>query len=462
MNLPHTASHNVSLLATSFSDATLAEIFSDARYVAHLLRVEAALALVEARRGVIPAGAGPTIAAAAKTVEVDYAALRAAMDQDGFPIIELARQLRQAVIRREPAAAAYVHWGATTQDIMDTALVLQLREALAHLEWLLHRVIAALAALAERHRHTLMAGRTHAQQAVPIPFGYKVAGWLAPLLRQRDRLAEFRPRLLVVQLGGAAGTLGALGADGAAIQADLAAELGLGVPLMTWHTQRDSLVELAGWLSLLTGVLAKMGQDVILLSQSEVGEVSESGDESRGGSSTMPQKHNPILSEILIAAARANAAQLSALHQAMPHEHERGTHGWQVEWLTLPPMLIQSAAALGKAAYLAENMTVHADRMRHNVEASRGLMLAEALNLALAPSIGRAEARQVIQAACEIALREDRHVVDIVRERIGERGAALNWAALRDESRYFGAADTFIDRVLNEARQRKMAELKDT
>jgi 3-carboxy-cis,cis-muconate cycloisomerase len=312
----------------------------------------------------------------------------------------------------------------------------------------MQRLIKNLAQLARRYRSSLMAGRTHSQQALPIPFGLKVAGWLAPLLRHRQRLAELKPRLLVVQLGGAAGTLAALGELGRNVQAEVAADLNLGVPLMPWHSQRDSLAEVAGWLSLVSGSLAKMAQDVILLAQSEVGEVRESADPWRGGSSTMPQKSNPIASELIIAAARTNASLLAAMHQALVQEHERASHGWQVEWLNLPPMFALTSAALDKAVFLSQHLVVDEDRMRQNVAASNGLMLAEAITFALVPFMSRAEAKQLVQESCQLALEQGRHLIDIVSEKTG---APVDWQALRDEAAYFGSAGAFITRVLHEA-----------
>jgi 3-carboxy-cis,cis-muconate cycloisomerase len=433
------------LFAPHFNDLDIAEAFSDEQFIRRLLEVEAALAKVQAGLGVIPVEAGEQIAAVAAALEVDRERLRAGTERDGFPIIELVRQLREQV---GGEAATYVHWGATTQDIMDTALVLQMRAALGKIEGTLQRLIERLARLADQYRDCLMAGRTHSQHALPLPFGLKVAGWLAPLLRHRRRLAEMKPRLLVVQFGGAVGTLAALGSRGIEVQEALAAELKLGVPLMTWHTQRDSLAEVASWLSLVSGSLAKMAQDIILLAQTEVGEVREAEDRSRGGSSTMPQKSNPIASEMVIAAARTNAALLAGMHQALVQEHERATHGWQVEWLTLPPMFALTAAALNKALFLSEHLVVNRTRMRENVAADNGLMLAEALNLALAPALGHAEAKRLIQEACLVTQDAGRHWVDVVRERTD---VALDWEALKDESAYFGAAEAFIDRVVHEA-----------
>jgi 3-carboxy-cis,cis-muconate cycloisomerase len=430
------------LLGAVWSDPEIAAIFSDERFVAQMLRVEVALARAQERLGVIPAGCAERIAGAVEKLEVDFEPIRRSMELSGIPTIGMIDQLRAAV---GGEAASYVHWGATTQDVMDTALVLQIREALDHMDGELHRIIANLAGLANRHRTTVMAGRTKSQRALPIPFGLKVAGWLAPLVRHRKRLEEMKPRLLVVQFGGAAGTLASLGDDGIAAIEALAEQLNLGVPAVPWHTQRDNVAELAGWLSLVSGSLGKMAQDVILLAQSEVAEVRESDDPSRGGSSTMPQKSNPVVSEAIIAAARANASLLSAMHQALIQEHERGAGSWQIEWLTLPRMFELTAGALNNALFLSENLVVDASRMRTNLEASNGLLLAEALNLALAPHLGRAKAKAIIQSAVQIALASDRHLVDVVRENVD---TPLDWDALRDEANYLGASAAFIDRVL--------------
>jgi 3-carboxy-cis,cis-muconate cycloisomerase len=432
------------LFAPLFSESKIATIFSDEQYVRTLVEVEVTLARVESRLGVIPADAGERITAAAAGLSIDLARLRSGVERDGFPIIELVRQLRQAV--GKPFADA-IHFGATTQDVMDTALILQIRAALGVIEAQLQGVLTALASLADRHRHTLMAGRTHSQQALPITFGFKVAGWLAPLLRDRTRLRELKPRLLAVQFGGAAGTLAALGERGVEVQADLAKELGLEILLMPWHTQRDTLAELAGWLSLVSGSQAKMAQDIILLAQSEVSELRESDDLTRGGSSAMPQKSNPITSELILALARANAGQLVSMHQALINEHERGTHAWQLEWLALPQMFAFTSAALKHALWLSEHMQVDAVRMLENVRASHGLMLAEALSAALAERIGLDEAKKLVGEAARTAVLENRHLFDIVQARTK---AALDWDLLRSEANYLGASQVFIDRVLKE------------
>ena len=420
------------------------DIFADDSFIAYCLKVEAALAAVQARLGVIPPDAAQNIAQAADELRVDKDSLRASTAKSSIPIIDLVAQLRQQV---DANAASYVHWGATSQDIMDTVLVLQIRELLEHFKQLLQQVIDNLKELAEQHRHTLMVGRTHSQHALPLTFGLKVVNWMAPLIRHQERQAELEPRLLVVQLGGAVGTLASLGDMALQVQQALAKELGLDVPSVPWHTQRDNLAELAGWLSLVSGTLAKMAQDIVLMAQSEIAEVRETDDPSRGGSSTMPQKSNPVISEIIIAAAHTNASLLSTMHQACIQEHERATHGWQMEWLTLPQMFAHTEIALNKTVVLSEQLIVDVARMEANVAASNGLMMAEAISLALAPIIGRTEAKQLIKDAVPIALNQNRHLVDVVREQVE---ADIDWESLKNERNYLGMSQTFIDRVLEE------------
>ncbi len=428
-----------------FNHPAIEEVFSDDHSVKSMLRVEAALASVQGRLGMIPAQAAEHIAEAARTLTPDLAKLRSGTEASGIPVIALVEQLRQ---HTGPEAGEFVHWGATSQDILDTAFVLQMQTAVGALRDELTHLIRNLAGLADRHRTTLMAGRTHSQQALPITFGLKVAGWLAPLLRHRRRLHELEPRLLVIQMGGAAGTAAAMGDSGLAVQEGLAAELGLAVPAAPWHTQRDNLAEAAGWLSMLNGSLAKMGQDIILLAQSEVGELQESADAQRGGSSTMPQKHNPIVSELIIAAARTNAALLAAMHNAVIQEHERGTHGWQMEWLNMRHMFALTGTALRKAVWLSERISVNEAQMLENVRRANGLMLSEAVTFALSATMGRVEASHLVKEAGLQVREQGRHLIDIVREKTD---APLDWQALRQESAYLGSAQVFIDRVLAEA-----------
>ena len=430
-----------------FGDEAINGLFSDQAYVRALVDVEIALARAEAFVGVIPATAAEQIAAVTGD-KIDVAALTKGTLRSGFPIIALVQELRKQV---SADAAPYIHWGATTQDIMDTASVLQLRGAIQIFGKRIREIAGHLAALAEKHRSTVLAGRTHSQQALPITFGLKAAGWLAPLLRHVERLAEIEPRLLVVQFGGAAGTLAALGGSGLAVMQALANELNLGTPAMPWHTQRDGFVEFGGWLSLVSGSLAKMAQDVILMAQTEVAEVGESAEEGRGGSSTMPQKSNPITSELIVAAARMNASLLSALHNAQIQEHERGTHGWQVEWLTLPQMVMLTGGALRHAAYLAKNLQVDATAMLSNITRANDVILAEAAVFALANAMPRAQAEELVKKACAVAVSENKSLIDIVKQLAGDSAPSVDWQVLAKPHNYLGETDNIIDRVLKDA-----------
>ena len=429
------------------SDAEVAARLDDAAQLRSMLRFEAALARVQGRLGVIPKAAASRISEVAESFAPDPASLAEATARDGIPVPALIAALRAAV---GGLAADHLHWGATSQDVIDTALVLRLAPVLEILDRRLANLARSLAGLAERHRRTLMVARTRGQQAVPTTFGLKAAVWLAPLLRARQRLDQLRPRLLLLSFGGAAGTLAALGARGPAVAEALAEELGLGLPPLPWHVQRDGLAELAGWLALVTGGLGKLGQDVALLAQSEVGEVREGGGPGRGGSSTMPNKANPVASEVLVTAARLNATLISALHQALPQEQERGGPGWQLEWLTLPQMLVMTGCALRHALALTENLEVDPERMRRNLEASKGLVLAEAATFALAEHLPRPKAQALVKAACAEVKAGGRHLVDLLAE---TSDAPVDWARLRDPANHLGAAGTFIDRVLAEFRK---------
>lgn len=433
-----------------FGDSEINELLTDEAYVRALVEVEIALARAETRLAIIPSTAGEQISNAAQWNKIDIAVLAQGTARSGVPIIALVQELRQAV---GTEAAPYLHWGATTQDIMDTAWVLQLRSAIKLYKKRLVELARHLSELANRHRVTVLAARTHGQQALPVSFGLKAAAWLAPLIRHAERLEEISPRLLVVQFGGAAGTLAALGDKGLAVMHGLADELGLDAPVMPWHAQRDNLVEFAGWLSLLTGSLGKMAQDIILLAQTEIGEVSESAEEGRGGSSTMPQKSNPITSELILAAARTNASLLSALHQAQVQEHERATHGWQVEWLTLPQMIVLTGGALKHALYLAKNLQVDSGKMRENITRADDVILAEAAVFALAKTMPRAKADELVKRACGIAVSQRKPLIGIVRNLAANiiSDDTVDWQALAAPENYLGETEKIIDRVLKSA-----------
>jgi len=439
------------ILGSLFNDQEISLLLSDDGCVRTMVEVEVALGRAEARLGVIPTAAAEQIAAM-KVASIDVTALATGTGRSGFPIIALVKELQKQV---GAEAAPFVHWGATTQDIMDTACVLQLRAVAELFKTQLGEIIRSLGALCSTHRKTILAGRTHSQQALPITFGLKAAAWLAPLLRHLERLEEILPRLLVVQFGGAAGTLAALGDKGLAVAQALADELKLGAPLMPWHAQRDTFVEFAGWLSLVTGSLGKMAQDVILLSQTEIGEVGESAEKDRGGSSTMPQKSNPIASELIVAAARMNASLLSALHSAQIQEQERATHGWQLEWLSLPQMIALTGGALKHACYLAENLQVDARTMRQNIARADDVILAEAAVFALAAAMPRQKAEELVKKACAAAAAEHQPLIEIVqRLAAGQAGGArIDWAALARPENYLGETEKMIDRVLESAKK---------
>jgi len=439
------------IFAPLFNDEEISNLLNDAAFVRVLVEVEVGLAQAEAKVGVIPASAADAIEKS-RAENVDTNALTQGTIRSGFPIIALVQELRKQV---SADAAPYLHWGATTQDIMDTASVLQYRAAIKLFRQRIGAIAGSLVALADKHRSTVLAGRTHSQQALPITFGLKAAGWLAPLLRHVERLAEIEPRLLVVQFGGAAGTLAALGDKGLAVVQALADELKLGVPIMPWHVQRDCFVEFGGWLSLVTGSLAKMAQDVILMAQTEVGEVGESAEEGRGGSSTMPQKSNPITSELIVAAARMNASLLSALHNAQIQEHERGTHGWQLEWLTLPQMSQLTGGALKHGAYLTKNLQVDAQAMRSNIARANDVILAESAVFSLARAMPRGEAEELVKRACAVAVAETQPLIAVVEKLAGDsvKPGTVDWQALAKPENYLGATQQLIDAVLAQARK---------
>lgn len=432
------------LLAGLIRDPETETLLGAPAEVAALLEVEAALALAEADCGLIPAEAAARIADAARLLTPDLEALKAGMGRDGVPIPALVAALRQAVPAED---AGYVHWGATSQDIVDTALVLRLARILDLFETRLRALALALGALAEAHRATPIAARTRMQQATPTSFGLKVAGWMLPLTRHLDRLAELRPRLLAVSLGGASGNLAALGPEALAVEARLAARLKLTTLALPWHTARDTMLELGGLLALITGSLGKMGQDVVLLAQNEIGEVSLAGS---GGSSTMPNKANPVAAEVLIALARSTGGLAGVLNQAALAEQERSGAAWLIEQLHLPDMLLQTGAALATAADLVADIRVNEAAMRATFEAAHGLMLAEAASFALADHMPRSAAQALVKTACAEALASGQPLIDVLR---AKASAPIDWDSLKDPARHMGAADALIDRALGELRR---------
>lgn len=412
-------------------------LFAETATLSRYLEVEVALARAQAQLGVIPERAAEAIARHATVGRIDRDRYRETFSRVGFPIVGLVEQLAETV---PDAQGEYVHWGASTQDIMDTASVLALRDVMGWVEDLLKRIVADLATLAEEHRRTPMMGRSQLQHAVPVTFGFKAVGWLVPLLRHRDRLKELRPRLLNVQFGGAVGTLSSLGPIGLRVRRGLAERLGLGEPVFTWHTHRDALAEWVAFLGILTGSLAKIATDIILLSQTEVGEVHEPTARGRGTSSTMPQKRNPVLSQQIVVAASHVRSQVSGMLSAMVQDHERGTATWQMEWTLIPDAASHALAALERMAEIVPGLEVNTERMRRNLDLSGGLAYAEAVMMAAAPRVGRQRAHDLVTAAVQEA-REGGTFLDSL-ERSPEIIEAVPPAELR--SIFAGAATTDV------------------
>lgn len=435
------------VLGALYGTDAMRAVFDERVFLQRMLDVESALARAQARLGIVPAEAAAAITAAARAEKLDLPALAAVTRNTGYPVVGLVKQLSALA---GPEAGRWTHWGATTQDIMDTAVVLQMRDAFALLQAELAAVIAGLARLARAHRGTVMAGRTHLQHALPVTFGYKVAVWLSPLITMQERLAQLRPRVERLQFGGAAGTLASLGDQGLRVQEELGRELGLAVPDIPWHVARDGIAEAVGFLGLLTGALSKLATDVILLMQTEVAEVAEPHQEGRGGSSTMPQKRNPIACEYILAQARGVQALVPQMLAAMAQDQERGTGPWQTEPLAVGQAFLLTHGALAQARVIAEGLTVDAARMRRNLDSTGGLIVAEAVMMGLAPMLGRGEAHNLVHHACDISLAEGVPLAEaLMRDpQVSGRLSAEEVGRLTDPAGYLGSSDAFIDRVL--------------
>jgi 3-carboxy-cis,cis-muconate cycloisomerase len=438
------------ILGSLFGTDDMRSVFGDRGWVQAMLDVEAALARVQARLGLIPESAAEAISAAAKADNIPFAEMAAQTRNVGYAVLPLVRALGKAT---PPEAARYIHWGATTQDILDTALVLQMRAGLAIVERDLARIARALAEKARAHRDDVMAGRTHLQHALPVTFGYKAAVWLAPLLDHLERLRALRPHLLAVQFAGAAGTLASLGEQGRAVTTGLAAELGLAAPVAPWHATRERVAEAAAFLGIVCGSLAKIATDVILLMQTEIAEANEPFQHGRGGSSTMPQKRNPIASEYIVAAVRGVHALVPLVLGAMAGDHERSTGPWQSEQLAIPQIFTLTAGALAHAASLAEGMMVDPARMRRNLDGTGGLILAEAVMMALAPRLGRTEAHDIVEHACARVIEKGGSLAEALA---ADPAIAANLDReaidrMLDPAGYLGEAAAVVDRVLARA-----------
>ena len=438
------------LHARVLGDADVAARFSGRAQLQAMLDVEAALAHAEARVGVVPASCVEPIRSAARAALYDTDRIAAEALETANPVIPVVRHLTARVAAGDAGAARFVHWGATSQDILDTGLVLQLRAAVPAVIDHLARGVRAAAAHAREHAGATMAGRTWLQQATPVTFGLKAAGWADALDRSRRRLHAALDDALVLQFGGASGTLASLGSRGPAVTEALAARLELSVPDIPWHAHRDRFAQLACALGVAAGAAGKIGRDVALLAQTEVGEAAEPAAPGRGGSSTMPQKRNPVAASVALAAAGRAPGLVATMLGAMVQEHERGLGGWQVEWDTLPDLVAIVAGGAGAAADALDGLVVDTDRMRANADASGGVLLAESIAMTLAESIGKHEAHACIAAACRRAAAEGRHLADVLGEDpvVARHLDRAEIARRLSADNYLGATRDYIDGVL--------------
>jgi 3-carboxy-cis,cis-muconate cycloisomerase len=430
-----------------FSTEAMRRVFSDESRVQKYLDFEAALARAQARLGIIPRDAAEEIVHHCNVGEIDFVKLEQQTARIGYPVLPVVQQL---VALCGDGLGEWCHWGATTQDVTDTATILQIREALTLVEADINAIARALAGLARKYRDTPMAGRSNLQQAVPITFGYKMATVLAAFERHKQRLRELRVRVLVGEFGGAAGTLASLGGRGLEVQAELMKELKLGVPAIAWHTVRDTIAEVGCFLGLVAGTCGKIALDVKLLMQTEVEEVYEPFAEGRGSSSTMPQKRNPISSVYITALNSVIRQQVAALLDAMVEDHERATGPWEIEWIVLPEIFCLTAGALSQTLFVLTGLQVDERKMRSNLDLTKGLIVSEAVMMGLGPYLGRQYAHDLVYDICRNVIATGRPLVDLLAEN-EEVSKHLNREALEklcDPANYLGEAGAMVDRVL--------------
>lgn len=432
----------------NFTD-TVIKVFSDNAYIHRCVETEAALARAQSTCDVIPKSIGDLVTSKAAEAgkALDFERLRKETEIVGYPILPLVRQL-SALCGDE--AGKDVHWGATTQDIMDTASMLQMKAGLDIVERLLKDVIKSLEGLSSKYKGSPMAGRTHLQHALPVTFGYKCAVWLSGFQRHLDRLQELRPRAELVQFGGAAGSLASLGDAGPAVRKELAKELGLQDPSITWHVARDGVAEITNYLALLGGSLGKVALDLIIMSSNELGEVSEPFVPHRGASSTMPQKRNPISSEVILAASKRLRSNASLVLDGMVADFERASGPWHLEWLAVPESFVLAVGALSQAEFALSGLSVDTEAMLRNLHSTKGLIVAEAVMMGLAPSLGRNQAHDVVYEACKECIEQKSTLLDCLLQK-KQVTSALDESELRklcDPANYLGACESMVDDVL--------------
>jgi 3-carboxy-cis,cis-muconate cycloisomerase len=440
-----------SLFGPIFVPDVFREAVSGRTWLRAMLDAEGALAVAEARVGLIPADAAEAIAECCEASRFDPEEIGQGARASGNPVPPLVRALTERVSEASEVAARYVHKGATSQDLTDTAAMLVTRRALDLILAELDGIAAACARLAEEHRDTLMAGRTLLQQALPTTFGLKAAGWLVAILEARRALLDVRSSRLAAQLGGAAGTLASLGGSGVSVLREFARELDLAEPALPWHADRTRVAEVGAVLSLVAGVLGKVSLDVILMAQTEVGEVAEPAGEGRGGSSTLPHKRNPILSVTAAASVRRVQDLSRTLAGAMVGEHERAAGAWHSEWESLSGALALTGGAAAAAREVTEGLEVHPDKMRENLDATGGMLLAENVTTVAAERLGRLKAHDLVQTACRRALEEGKPLREALLENdaFGEVLSEGEIDAALDPAGYLGSAGEFVDRALS-------------
>ncbi|WP_042861714.1 adenylosuccinate lyase family protein [Dickeya sp. NCPPB 3274] len=441
------------LFRDSFGTPEMRAIFDDHELIRKYVEVEIALAKAEARCGVIPQEAAEEIAKTCNADTLDFDLLRHETEIVGYPILPLVHQIS----KQAGASGGYVHWGATTQDIMDTAVVLQIRDAFDLIDADIKSLRKTLAALALRYRDTPMAGRTHLQQALPITFGYKAAIWLDMFDRHAERLEQARPRILVGEFAGAAGTLASLGDKGLAVQKAMMAELKLGVPTSTWHVARDGFAEAVNLLAVITGSLGKIAYDVMLLASNEFGELYEPFVKGRGASSTMPQKRNPISSELMLACAKGVRQHAGLMLDAMVQDLERATGPWHAEWIAIPESFVLAAGALNQAKFMLSGLIVDEQAMAKNLDMTKGLIVAEAVMMGLAPYMGRQDAHDVVYDACRIVNTQGGRLADVLNAmpQVSSRLEPALIERLTDPVNYLGIAPEMVDQVLEKSAKRQ-------
>jgi 3-carboxy-cis,cis-muconate cycloisomerase len=438
------------LLAPMLSSAAMRAICDDVACLQNMLDFEAALARAEAATGVIPASAPGPIERACKASSFDLGALAEAATRSGNLAIPLVKALTAEVAKADADAARYVHWGATSQDMIDTAAMLTLRAAIDALLSDLARAIAGFAGIARQHRHTAVVARTWLQHALPMPFGLKLAEYAAALHRARARLQRLRGDGLALQFGGAAGTLAALGDKGLLVAERLAQELKLPLPAAPWHSHRDRIAEAASVFAILAGTCGKIARDVQLMMQTDVAEAFEPAGEGRGGSSTMPHKRNPVAAAAALAAATMAPNLAATIFAAQVGDHERSAGPWHAEWPTLPTLLLVTSGALAAIVDIAEGLEIDAARMRVNLDATGGLIMAEAVTMALAEKIGKSEAHHLVETASKKAVAEKKHLRDVLTgdPNVSAHLTADKLAKLFEPTAYQGVSQTLIDRLL--------------